>query len=186
MSCQSIISSSCKQITASINCIPEIYQGFNYYFEIQLLDKNLFPLDLNSLREIYIGIYDIRNEVFATFLYPLIEVNNSFESFNSLTVGMNDLFNNDIEILQISSIIDNIEVFENKGKIKILLNSKMTNLTLVGALFCEIKLIKGLESNQLKNEIIIIKSLKLGNVLKSKLQNLDNEINSDKFHFIQT
>lgn len=55
MSCTS--TTYCKTITAFIDCVPKIYQGEDYYTEIQLFDEEGKPLDLSEYSGIFMHLY---------------------------------------------------------------------------------------------------------------------------------
>ena len=47
----------CSTITALIDCVPKLYQGEDYYLEIQLFDEEGKPLDLSQFSGILMHLY---------------------------------------------------------------------------------------------------------------------------------
>jgi hypothetical protein len=67
MSCVS--TSYCGSITASIECVPKIYQSMDYEFEIHLSDEDGLPLDLNQVIGIYMRLYGEKYD-YLTYIWP--------------------------------------------------------------------------------------------------------------------
>jgi hypothetical protein len=55
MSCKA--TTYCSTITAFIDCVPKLYQGEDYYLEIQLFDEEGMPLDLSQFSGILMHLY---------------------------------------------------------------------------------------------------------------------------------
>jgi len=140
MSCTAV--SSCQTITALIECVPSIYQGTDYYFEIQLYDEEGIPLDLTEFSGIYMQLYtDGYN--YAIFQWPL----------------PTDSDSEPIIIIQNGQIDVGIIAFN--------ITAEMSSKFLTGSLFAEIKFKKDSETTGGNPVYSTIGCLNIGNVKQS-------------------
>lgn len=59
----------CQSITAFIECIPHLYQGTDYDFQIELYDTDGLPLDLSEYSGIHLHLYT-DSYTYGNFKWP--------------------------------------------------------------------------------------------------------------------
>ena len=151
MSCTAI--SNCQQITAFVDCIPSIYQGTDYYYEIQLFDEDGEPLDLNQIDGIFMCLYtDGYN--YGTYQWPL----------------PTDTVSEPIIIIQSEDTSGMIDV----GIIGFNITSEMSAKFLTGNLFAEIKFKEESETTGNPALYKTIGCLTLGQIKQSLTKNINN------------
>jgi hypothetical protein len=177
MACnQSSSTSLCGNLSATVECIEQIYQGENKSVTIQLVDLDGYALNLDEVSEIQILLYDTRGYKIAKYYYPeyvdssntyleTYEVEEDVEIDHENDVWVDGL---DINILQISLLSDSDSYYNsgdeylNKGKISITINEKISNYLLTGALLVDIRIVKN------DGSVYIIKCLQIGKIEKNK------------------
>ncbi len=148
-------SASCKSFTASIPCVENIYQGSDTEISIQLTNPDGTLLDLNNVSEIFIALFDDRDEVTNLFKYPT-------DSFVT----------DEIQILQFESTSS----IENQGKILLPLTSEMTSNMMMGGLYAEIRL----TFNQIDNKPSNIRTIGCLSIGKIKISRIERYLRSQE------
>ena len=169
--------SLCNQYTVGINCLQTFYENSSYNITLQLYNSDGTLLNLDNIRTINIGLYDIRKKVIATYIYPHLLEDSSFTDDTEITdedeylyrnIEFKDVgpfyFNLDITILQYNhqtfDTFDNeFETeYDNMGKIRFTLTKEITSSLYPGAIYIDIKLVT------INDEDIIIPCYKIGYV----------------------
>ena len=158
MGCASSLGASlCGTFSAYLECAPGIHQGTDGTIEIQLLDSDGLPLDLNNTEGIYICVFDIGDNVIAEFSSP------DMTSTIPLTICQSTTFTTDGEA-----------EFEQQGVIKFDLTADLTACMMTGPLNVEIKL-KAIDTNWPGGvKYKVISCLKIGTVQESKTKNIND------------
>jgi len=147
LNCVSSTVSNCNHIAAGVTCIYVIYQGATQEIEIQLTNNDSTKLDLDTITDIYLIMYDDANTVIHKFKYP---TETPVDTINILQNVYNDV------------ILD-------KGLISIELTETMTGNMISGGLYVEMKLT---DTNEKK---YVIGCLKVGKVKRSVINKYDYE-----------
>lgn len=149
MTCQAI--SYCQSITAFIECVPQIYQGTDYYFEIQLFDEEGEPLDLTEYSGLFMCIYtDGFN--YGTYTWP--------ESSNV----------EPIIIIQSESTDGLVDV----GIIAFNISAEQSARFLTGPIYAEIKFKKDSETTGGNPVYTTIGCLKIGEIKQSLTKDVND------------
>lgn len=134
----------CSTITAYIDCVPKLYQGEDYYLEIQLFDEQGIPLDLTQFSGILMHLYtDGFN--YAVYTWP---ENSSAEP---------------IIIIQTEDTNGPVDT----GIIAFNLPSELTRRFLTGPIYAELKFKKESETTGGNPTYKTIGCLKIGEVKQS-------------------
>lgn len=143
--------SICSSLKIYFECLKQIHQGEDVYFEFLLVDENGNPLDLNNVLGIYIQIYGDKYR-YLTYTYP--DTSDSFP-------------------IQIIQTVENGEPVDI-GIIGIRITAEESSKFMTGSLYAEMK-IKIIDTNwQDGYQTKIISCLKIAEV---KLSNTTDIIN---------
>lgn len=151
-SCKGI--SSCATITALIECLPSMYQGTDYTFEIQLFDEEGFPLDLTEYSSILLHLYT-NGYSYADYKWELTEDDIENRIFP-------------LEILQYEDTSGQVD----KGFISFKISSELSARFLTGPILGEIKFKKESEVTGGLPEYTTIACLNIGTVKQSLTKNV--------------
>lgn len=148
---------SCGSMTAFIDCLPGIYQGGDYQFELLLKDELGNPIDLNTIHGIFMRLFGDKYS-YVDYAYPSISDTNPIEILQTnAPSGTTDTDNN--------GIID-------EGYIAFKLYSEDTLKMMTGNLYAEIKF-QIIDTNWPGGiRYKIISCLKIGEIKLSKTKDI--------------
>lgn len=149
MSCKA--TTYCNTISAFIDCTPKIYQGEDYYLEIQFFGEDEMPLDLSEFDGIFMCLYtDGFN--YGTYQWPEAEGSGLITIIQDENTG---------------GIVD-------EGIISISIPASQTKKFLTGPMYSEIKFKKNSEVTGEDPIYKTIGCLKIGEVKKSLTRNISD------------
>jgi hypothetical protein len=149
MSCTAV--SYCQSITAFVECIPQLYQGDDHHFEIQLIGQNGLPLDLTLYSGIYVRLYT--------------------DGFNYYNFSWPHASGTELlEIIQTEDTNGPVD----EGIIAFNVTSEMTSRFLTGSIFAEIKFRQDSETTGSLPVYKTIGCLNLGYVRESLTRDLND------------
>jgi len=157
----SCVLSTCERLIAQVSCISQIMQGTTGCIDIQLFDVDGLPLDLETVSELRLMLFDEIECVVADFYYP------------SIPSGCKGFF---IDFLQENDTEGNII---DEGLIRICLDKESTSVG-PGGIFSEIVItlnehVTGStgSTGDYSEETIGIPCFKVANILPSKIYQND-------------
>jgi hypothetical protein len=134
----------CSTITAFIDCVPKLYQGEDYYLEIQLFDEEGKPLDLTEYSGILMHLYT-DGFSYGNYVWP---DNGIYEP---------------VIIIQSEDTSGPIDI----GIIAFNISSELSRKFLTGPVYAELKFKKNSETTNDKPTYKTIGCLKIGEVKQS-------------------